>query len=297
MAGELRFEFFESVIESLYRGPGYVVQIVHAFFDESGTHAGSPVLCVAGYVFSKRNARLLSREWEKVLRQFDLPYFHMVDCAHGNGVFARLTMGERIAVQTRLIDSLKQHAAYGFGVSIDTKAYSEVLAGKGPTMSAYAFCARCVIDEIGRWFHQTGFRGKSAYLFEAGHESWSEADQVVRAVLTNPLNKLNDVHYGYKAHSFIEKQESPPVQAADILAWQWATDIKHQMGGRPRRKDFASLLELPHKLCHFDENRTRFFLSLTQAMAVPEGFENSSLEDQLAYIRTIGRARELGLSL
>lgn len=221
------------------------MRTVHTFFDESGSHAGAPVLCVAGYAFEKRASRMLAREWNGILGQYELPFFHMVDCAHGNESFSSLTKKQRIKAATSLIGIVKRHAAHGFAISVDTKAFREIMPPWGPTQNPYAFCTRCVIDEMGRWFFRTGFRGKSAYFFEAGLESLSEAAKVIRSVLANPFAKMNDVRYGYVAHSFIAKQEAAAVQAADLLAWQWAPDVRHQMQGRPRRKDFESLSQAP----------------------------------------------------
>ena len=59
--------------------------LVETYFDESGTHEGSPVMCVAGYILTKRNAIELAREWNEVLNWAELPhplpYFHMSECA------------------------------------------------------------------------------------------------------------------------------------------------------------------------------------------------------------------------
>jgi hypothetical protein len=281
-------EAFISIIDELLGSSGYVVQIVHAYFDESGSHAGSPILCVAGYAFQKREARLLAKAWDAVLKQYRLPFFHMVDCAHGSDNFASLTRQQRIKAATSFIGLAKRHAARGFAVSVDVEAFREVMPSWAPTNSPYAFCARCVIDEMGRWFFKTGFRGKSAYFFEAGHESRSEAERVVSEVLTNPLNKLNDVHYGYVAHSFILKQESAAVQAADLLSWQWATDIKHQIDGRPRRKDFESLLQAPVDGAHFDRARLLYYIELLKEFGVSKNQESSTILEQamrILYIR------------
>lgn len=103
----------------------------------------------------------------------------MVDCAHGNQHFATLSRSQRIDVATSLIAIIKRRAAHGFAVSVDTDAYREMMPDWGPAKSPYAFCARCVIDEMGKWFFRTGFGGKSAYVFEAGHASRSEASLVV----------------------------------------------------------------------------------------------------------------------
>jgi hypothetical protein len=264
------------------------VQVVHAFFDESGSHAGSPVLCVAGYAFEKRETRLLAKDWNAALKRYGIPFFHMVDCAHGNENFASLSREQRIKLATALIGIVKRRAAHGFAVSVDVDAYRTVMPSWGPTKSPYAFCARCVIDEMGRWFFKTGFKGKSSYFFEAGHESRSEAEDVVGAVLTNPLNKVSKIHYGYVAHSFILKQASPAVQAADLLAWHWATDLKHQMSGRPRRKDFESLLQAPFRGAHFDKQRLLYYIEVLKEFGVSENREADSIFEQVMrviYIR------------
>ena len=148
--------------------------------------------------------------------------------------------------------------------------------------------ARCVIDEMGRWFFRTGFRGKSAYFFEAGHESRSKAEKVIRAVLTNPFAKMNDVHFGYVAHSFVAKREAAAVQAADLLAWQWATDVRHQMEGRPRRKDFESLSQAPLRGVHFDKNRLLYYVELLKEFCTSKNHEADTMLEHVArllYIR------------
>jgi hypothetical protein len=285
-------EPFIGVVDALLRGGGYVVQFVHAYFDESGSHAGSPVLCVAGYAFQKRDARLLAKDWASVLNQYNLPFFHMVDCAHGSKSYAALSKQQRIKIATALIGIVKRHASQGFAVSVDVEAYKELVPSWAPAQSPYAFCARCVIDEIGRWFFQTGFRGKSAYFFEAGHESRSEAERVVGAVLTNPITKIGNVHYGYVAHSFILKRESAAIQAADLLAWQWATDIKHQMSNRSRRKDFESLALLPVRGAHFDRPRLVYYLELLKEFGVHQNHESSTaLEETVRALYAMERAR------
>ena len=249
-------------------------------------------MCVAGYAFEKRSARLLAKEWRTVLARYQLPFFHMVDCAHGNEHFAQLTRQQRIKIATSLIGITKRRAACGFVVSVDLKAYQEVMPDWGPTKSPYAFCARCVIDEMGKWFFRTNFRGKSSYFFEAGHKSRSEAEEVVSAVLTNPLNEFNGLHYGYAAHSFVSKQDAPSVQAADVLAWQWTTDVKHQMTGRPRRKDFESLLEIPTRGTHFDHQRLQFYVEVLKEFGVSGEIESETTFQhamRLLYIRQRAR--------
>jgi Protein of unknown function (DUF3800) len=230
---------------------GYAMIQAQAFFDESGSHEGSPILCVAGYIFLKNDAIKLGHEWRKVLRWKKLPYFHMVDCAHGNGSFANLTKDERIAVETKLIEIIKRFAVQGISVTVDPMEYAS-FPSKLPTKpglydNAYALCAQTIMTGIWGFIDTNPLVGKMVYFFEAGHKSRSQADEIMRAMFAVPKHKHN---FRYAGHAFVEKQDSPQIQAADLLAWQWYTDRRHQRQGRPRRKDCASLLQLHHNAIH-----------------------------------------------
>jgi hypothetical protein len=40
--------------------------------------------------------------------------------------------------------------------------------------------------------------------------------------------------YRYVGHAFVQKERNSAIQSADLLAWQWFTDKKHQLEKRPR---------------------------------------------------------------
>ncbi len=50
--------------------------------------------------------------------------------------------------------------------------------------------------------------------------------------------------YHYVAHAFADKQKVLPLQAADLLAWQWYTEMKRQLAGMTTsRKDLTALIK------------------------------------------------------
>jgi hypothetical protein len=108
---------------------GGLVMLVNAYFDESagnvashypldGTQQNLQTLAVAGYLVESEQAKRLSDEWQAVLDQYGLPYFHMVDCAHGNGVFGHLTKPQRIQIAARMIGNVKRRVIRGLGISL-----------------------------------------------------------------------------------------------------------------------------------------------------------------------------------
>ena len=75
--------------------------IFEAYFDESGCDDSSKVMVVGGYLIEAQNALKMERAWKRVLKQYSLPHFHMVDCAHGNEAFAKMHVMKRIKIQTQ----------------------------------------------------------------------------------------------------------------------------------------------------------------------------------------------------
>src|SRR5579871_3544038 len=93
---------------------GGVTVALEAYFDESGTHDASPVMSVAGYLFSRDQALKLDEAWRICLKEYDIPYFRMSECAHGTGVFKPIPLNDRIAIQRRMIGAIKLRAERGF---------------------------------------------------------------------------------------------------------------------------------------------------------------------------------------
>ena len=105
------------------------VMMMHAYFDESGTHASSPVTCVAGYLFESNQALHLDREWREILGKFGLNHFHAVDCAHGKGDFAALSPKQRGELVVSLVGAIKRRMTIGIAVSLSETDFGQINLG------------------------------------------------------------------------------------------------------------------------------------------------------------------------
>ena len=83
---------------------------LECYFDESGTEAGSSVLCVAGYLFDKEECKQLDLKWKAVLDQYKLPFFRMSACAHTQKPFKHLSRDECIEAEKAMIGPINQYA-------------------------------------------------------------------------------------------------------------------------------------------------------------------------------------------
>lgn len=254
MTGCQEYRVFPRMTEIMLPNGGLILSLLEAYFDESigvARPAGRQshrVLCVAGYLIDSTQGKPLCDDWRAVLEPRGLEYFHMVDCAHGAGIYEGIPKNERSLIAAQMIGNIKRRTLHGFAVAVNLEHWDE-LAPKHPIIgSAYSFCLSVIINGVSGWAERKKFDGEIAYFFEAGHHSGPEADQLMRKSYSFPEMKEANKYAG---HAFIEKAKCPPVQAADLLAWQFYTDTRRQMEGpkvprREHRKDFASLIEHPH---------------------------------------------------
>lgn len=235
--GDDNHQLLARLVEILAPGTRDIVAFLEAYFDESGSHTGAPILCVAGYLFEKEKCRQLDLEWGEVLHGFQLPYFHMVDCAHGNPPFEHLNLQERIQCETLMIGLIKKYMIHGFSVTIDEAQYDAWRTDQYPLFgSAYSWCCWMSLLGVESWAEKNNFDGKIAYFFEAGHDSQGEANRIMAESMDIPGIR-------YASHTFAKKMELRPLQTADILAWQAAKFRREWINGKKKpRADFRSLV-------------------------------------------------------
>jgi hypothetical protein len=213
------------------------VALIQAHFDES---AGDGLLVMAGYIFIKSKAIQFDRDWGRMLREFKLPYFHMIDCAHGAPPFDILSRDERIRAGTAAIKLIRKYAAQGYSASIDIEEFKSV-GGKDVVKTAYDLLLWFCLVAVKGWANRRSHSGSIGYFFEAGHASQSSANNMLQRIFKDAELKEQ---YRYSGHAFLEKARSFPCQAADVLAWQVLQDEKRKRWPiyRPRG-DFRALVE------------------------------------------------------
>jgi len=152
------------------------VLTIEAYFDESGSHDGSPVLCVAGYLFDKTRAQALDLAWKGVLDRYSLPFFHMVDCAHGAEPFDKLTKLERVDAEKEIIGLIRENILFGVAIAVDEREYDKLFRPGNPFGTAYSYCCWTCLTAIHNWIGLHTLDAKIAYFFEAGHKHQNEAN-------------------------------------------------------------------------------------------------------------------------
>lgn len=213
---------------------------MEGYFDESGSFEEAPhIFCLAGYIIGADAAKVIDAKWEAVLKEHDIPYFHMVDCAHGTGIFANMDKAERIVIETKLIELIKAHTLEGWAIVAKRDNFKLSIEQPDP----YSALVKICVIALQSFMHGQRIEGDMAYFFEAGHKNKGDAYNHVAKMISELPASI----------TFAEKADLRLLQAADILAWQVAKFAKDDLSKkRPRRKDFASLLEHKHTILYLE---------------------------------------------
>lgn len=237
------------------------MKLVNVYFDESGTHDGSKFLTLAGYWFDASQSDRFTREWAKALTRLGLEYAHMTDCALGFGQYKQLSRDDRVLSEKLLIKCIKRRSKFGLSVTIDPLRYNEAMKDVEGAPSAYTFCLMTLVNHLGWVASSQGFAGEIRYIFESGHRSQSEANRFLNAIPKHGSRWTEAIRYG--GHTFADKRESLPLQAADMLAWQTGHYFKRKSEGFDKpRKD---LVALTRKYDHFIDMKPEAFTVMRDA--------------------------------
>lgn len=227
---------------------------LEAYIDESGTHSGSPVVCLAGYLFTPDEREQFESEWSQVLAAFGLPYFRMSDCAHGNGPFSGLTKEQRVVVETQCIEIIKARSVFGFAATVNEVDFNEIYRPLSQdSWTAYHFCLTNCLVTVAHFLRTQALDAKVVFAFEAGHRDQSKASTILANIFdSDELQR----QFFYASHAFAGKTERLPLQAADLLAWQWFTHKKKKLQGAARdRADLVALMRPQDNAMDFDREK------------------------------------------
>lgn len=253
---------------------GYVVTW-HAYIDESGTTSEDEWLVLAGYIFDDKQFAALDGKWADMLASHPgadgtpLPYFHMSSCAHNTKVFKKYSRPQCDVVAREAIGLIREHMSHGFAVAFE-KRHAHLLPQPDLPLysSLYSFACWTCLLMIHDWLkQQIAHSDDVLYFFEQGHESQTEASNLMTNIMALP--DLREFYHCI-GHGFYDKRTVRPLQCADILAWQWLTQCKrtrrqgipssvmHQVALDSSRKDLIELIrDRSYSIKTGDEAMTR----------------------------------------
>lgn len=192
-----------------------------AYFDDSGTHEGSKVTVVAGYISTVEQWKKLESEWRDVLNDAGIEFFRMSKYESKHGPYEGWDEFKRKRVLERLILIARVRTRIPVAAAITVSDYHEVL-GAAKRLSPYTFCALQCIAHVREWAGRYKHEEPIAYVFESGTTDATEL-HTMRLEIAREETLRN--RYQLDSLTFQDKRANKALQAADMLAYEFYKEM------------------------------------------------------------------------
>jgi hypothetical protein len=216
------------------------IALLQAYFDESEREGGT--FCVAGYAFAPQQVKKFGKEWSRLFA----PYpggLHMRDLAQRTRSFKGIDAEEQKRLICEAVKIINRRMTGGFAVSCNIHEIRELsprwIRGFG---HAYSICCHLAMTAVGRYLDKIKSADSVTYVFESGHKNESEARDFIHNAVRCPEALAS---YRHSGDAFLPKADAVPLQAADMLAWEWAKfrDETLERRIRPPRRSLQALMD------------------------------------------------------
>jgi len=236
------------------------VATLTGYFDASGkaSSASAIELVVSGFVSTPKKWNQFEQQWQALLDQFELPYFHMKEFAPSTGVFKDWKGKEkrRRTFLQQLIDITVENTEQSIAAGVllkDWRKANRFYELHEKDFPPYSLCGHTCVEEVYLWCEEKNYpRNQVLFMFEDGDEDKG-------ALMRRTRKDFGiEVRFGLKKPDGSIPDELPmlPLQAADFAAWHTRRilDQLARDGSVPRssvRYDFEELFSrIPYEPYH-----------------------------------------------
>jgi hypothetical protein len=246
---------------------------MRAFLDESGTHAGSRVVVVAGYVISPEELPSLEQEWINVLSKHSLDELHMKEFVPPNGKYSGWSEKDKRVLIEPLIALIHDRCLVGVGAALEMdesmKTNLELASSKAPNLvdTPYQWCLRYCTILAAQWADETDHPGLIRYTLDQGCAHQGRAQKHFEFAMQDKSIKQK---YRLGSIAFEDSKACPAIQCADLLAYEMYKESDRMLSSSARgtRKSFLSLFRGSEKDCLVTINPKLVREQITRGMKV-----------------------------
>ncbi len=242
---------------------------VTTYIDESGTH-GAEVMTIGGLVGRLGQWRQFDLKWNKLLRNEEIPYFHLRKFKHDQPPFRetkpphRSWQPKRKDRVLRAVDRIiHRNTLFGFTIALSASDYAGIyLPGDKPRKtrldSKYGLCFRMCLSIVPDLV-QAALPGREIDLYfvlEDGHANFGDAQRVL-----NEFKDRGPPHIAKMLRTATpgRKAEFPGLQGADIPAHlSFGSELKGDVPVIDLERPAAEMLARKSPLSDAPIYRTRF---------------------------------------
>jgi hypothetical protein len=189
-----------------------------AYIDESGTHDGSPITVIAGYLSSPDRWATFEMEWADLLEGLRTDHLHAIDLFHGKGSFKGVPLSRRLDIGDQATMIARKYAVVGLSIVLTDFDYRDIFRDasmpKNVSLdSKYGICFRHLVAHLAVLADDDN---RISIIAESGHKNQGAAQLILKEYRSTADRLLAR---RIKTVTFVQKRDCFGVQAADLLAF------------------------------------------------------------------------------
>lgn len=203
--------------------------MLYAYMDPSGTHLGSPVLSISGFIADETAWLEFDSSWKAVLEQPSWPSkltrSHMFDCVHCEGEFfeGRWRFAERLSLYGKLTEVIRNSNIRPVSASVVSNCFEQIpkedlellKQANNRLGTPLELVFHMITQQIIKCVRQYDASETVGVLFD-------QDDSHREAFFSDfAAQYMNSYYLGdtFAAHGFGDSRKLTPLQAADLLAY------------------------------------------------------------------------------
>ena len=272
-----------TVVNFFYAGKQEFMFKLEAYFDETGhgADANTKIIGMAGCLTAAELWRMIEKQWKAALQSENLPYFHMREYAHSQGIFKTWKGDEnrRRKIYGDLWEIISNAGIMPFGCFVELEDFKRELQGeehhifKDPYFLCYMGCLRFTEQFTG--FHQVI---NTSVYFDDKKDARGEAFNIFDVLKPRYKGKI-------PLPEFRNMRDCPPLQIADIIAYESKKEFERRLNKQSSapRWGFSQLKQMITRLLPMEKNVTFGSEECSIALLTKEKMRNISSEQKRVY--------------
>jgi hypothetical protein len=208
-----------------------------AYFDDSGTHGTSDVVLMGGVIGNQFQWQAVSEAWAKKLHdpspgKLPLSLFHMTDCQSGEGEFFGWSRTAREFLAHELGSIILKNGIWGIAQGMSRKDYDDLVTGELRRVAgdAETFCIiGCFVNAI-KWAREFAWDPNIAFVFDDRPQKRRDISKIYDVFRRIEATNLKPPEAA--SLTFSSSAKLLPLQAADLVAWEFYRDGLNTLAGR-----------------------------------------------------------------